>query len=56
MAVKDMHQGSPLPVHTKSPSQSGTPQKAAPAGPTPRGVQHQKESTGSTGANGRKAH
>ena len=52
--VGQMHQGSPITKAAVAPDEAGTPHRAKPAGPVPRGEQHQKEAPTSVGRNGNK--
>lgn len=49
--VGQMHQGSPIKKDAVAPDEAGTPSRAKPAGPVPRGEQHQKEAPTTVGAN-----
>jgi hypothetical protein len=56
VTVDKMHQGGMLSKSDKDTRSSGAPKKEPLAKPAPPGVEHEKESHSSTGANPRKAH
>jgi hypothetical protein len=49
--VGDMHQGDAITNEPAAPREGFTPFRTPPAGPVPRGVQHQKETPGTVGRN-----
>jgi hypothetical protein len=54
--VGKMHKGEPITRPAVEPDEAGAPHRAAPAGPVPRGIQHEKEEHKTTRRNPRKAH